>query len=365
MDNTELHYLTYDPNEIWIEMQMAYFEAGGDLLYPGDEKDMLLRAVQAIIMQAFAGIDNALRMDTLRYAQRDYLKIYGEKRNCPYNEASNATATVQITFKATGKTETISAGEALTADGEILYTLVDDVYDVGYAQTISAEVVCSRAGTVGNGLLSGTQMQFILTHEGVESVYCSADATGGMDDEDLEVYRERIREHGLASVTTGPAKQYESAAKAVSTLILDANAIRLEAGNVGIYLLLSSEESAATVIQSVDEALNSQDARPLTDQVTVALATPVAYTLNVKYIAPTSSDVATAIANAVDEYVAWQDQVIGQAFNPDRLMAMLYQAGCLRVAWGDGSTFNGGEVTYTLIEPNQYCKGTITLAVMD
>ena len=43
MDNTELHYLTYDPDEIWAEMQRAYVENGGDILYPGDEKEMLLR----------------------------------------------------------------------------------------------------------------------------------------------------------------------------------------------------------------------------------------------------------------------------------------------------------------------------------
>ena len=36
-------------------------DAGGDVLYPGDEKEMLMRGVQSIIMQAFAGIDNALK----------------------------------------------------------------------------------------------------------------------------------------------------------------------------------------------------------------------------------------------------------------------------------------------------------------
>ena len=32
MDNTEIHYLTYDPEEIWNEMVMAYVEAGGDTI---------------------------------------------------------------------------------------------------------------------------------------------------------------------------------------------------------------------------------------------------------------------------------------------------------------------------------------------
>jgi uncharacterized phage protein gp47/JayE len=55
---------------------------------------MLLRGVQGIIMQAFAGIDNALRMDTLRYAVGEYLDIYGEKRNCYRIAAAAATSTI-------------------------------------------------------------------------------------------------------------------------------------------------------------------------------------------------------------------------------------------------------------------------------
>ena len=33
MDNTEIHYVTYDPEEIWRAGMDAYMEAGGDVLY--------------------------------------------------------------------------------------------------------------------------------------------------------------------------------------------------------------------------------------------------------------------------------------------------------------------------------------------
>ena len=73
--DSEIHYLSYDPEEIWKEMILAYIEAGGDILYPGDEKEMLLRGVQSIVTQVFAGVDAALRTDTLRYAVGEYLDI--------------------------------------------------------------------------------------------------------------------------------------------------------------------------------------------------------------------------------------------------------------------------------------------------
>lgn len=364
MDN-EIHYATYDSEEIWKEMIIAYVEAGGDILYPGDEKEMVLRAVQAIIMQVFAGIDVALRMDTLRYAVGEYLDIYGEKRNCTRIPAHSATATAEIKFRASGTAKTLSAGAALTADGERLYLLVENVEQTGYEQTISTEVICRDTGGIGNGLLAGTQMQFMVPNPAVVSVYATRDASGGQDEEDDDTYRERIRTFGLINTTTGPQMQYESAAKNVTSEILDARALNLGAGIVGVYLLLLSDTGAAAILESVKNALNAQEVRPLTDTVEVYRATPMPYTLNVQYAQSQGANITAAIASATAEYQKWQDEVIGRAFNPDILMSMLYQAGAIRVVWGDGSNFNGNAVEYTNIAADAHCKGTITLAVMN
>lgn len=360
----EIHYLAYDPEEIWKEMNVAYIEAGGDILYPGDEKEMLLRGVQSIVTQVFAGVDAALRMDTLRYAVGEYLDIYGEKRNCIRIPSEAATCTIEIKFKASGIAKTLSAGTALTADGERLYLLADDVEQTGYEQTISAEVVCRDTGGIGNGLLAGTQMQFMIPNPAVISVYAMRDSSGGQDEEDDDTYRERIRTYGLINTTTGPQAQYESAAMDVTSEILDARALNNGAGKVGIYLLLASDTGAAAILESVKTALNAQSVRPLTDTVEVYRATKISYALNVKYAQEAGSNIASAIAEAVQEYQKWQDKTIGRAFNPDKLMAMCYQAGAIRVAWGDGSHFNSESATYTEIAENAHCQGTITMAVM-
>lgn len=364
MDN-EIHYLTYDPEAIWEEMIVAYVEAGGDILYPGDEKEMLLRGVQSMLVQVFAGVDVALRMDTLRYAVGEYLDLYGEKRNCIRIPAEAATCTVEIRFKASGTAKTIAAGSALTADGDKLYLLMEAVEQTGYEQTISAEVICRETGGMGNGLLNGTQMQFMVPNPAVLSVYATRDASGGQDEEDDETYRERIRTYGLINTTTGPQEQYESAAMNVTSEILDARALNLGAGIVGIYLILQNDVGAAAIIQSVSEALNAQDVRPLTDTVRVYRAAQMPYELNVQYAQEAGGSITAAVSDAVAEYQRWQDETIGRAFNPDKLMAMIYQAGATRVVWGAGSNFNGGNVEYTAINENAHCKGTVTLAVMN
>ncbi len=364
MDTSEIHYLTYDPEKIFDEMQYAYIENGGDVLYPGDEKEILLRAVQSIVVQAFAGVDNALRMATLRYAVGEYLDLYGQNRGCSRIEAQAARATVEIKFRATGKTGIIEAGTPMTADGDHLYSLDEDVAQTGYQQTVRVAITANDTGSPGNGLLAGTQMQFLIPQTAVESVFCVQDAEGGQEREDDETYRERIRLHGLANITTGPKVQYEAAAKNVTSEILDAKASNLGTGKVGIALLLASKTGSAAIIQNVVDALNDSGVRPLTDNVIVYLAEEIPYTLNVMYKMDTGSGITAAIADAVSDYQKWQDGNIGKAFNPDRLMAELYRAGATRVLWGEGSNFGGGDVEYTEIPQNACCRGTITLDVL-
>lgn len=364
MDKSEIHYLTYDADEIYNEMQKAYIEAGGDVLYPGDEKEMLLRAVQSVIVQSFAGVDNALRMATVKYSVRDYLDLKGEDRRCYRLNDQQAKSVVEIKFFATGKTGAIEAGTAVTADGARLYLLDEEVSYSGNQQTIRVGVTANDSGSVGNGLLAGTQMQFLVPLDGVESVYCVSDAEGGQEREEDEPYRQRIRAHGLASVTTGPKVQYEAVAKSVTSEIKDAKSVNIGDGKVGNYLLLTSDTGVDAIIKNVKTALSEIDVRPMTDEVSVFRATGVPYTLNVLYKAKPDMNISAAIAEAVSEYQKKQDGELGKAFDPYELISKIYQAGAVRVVIGEGSTFNGGPAEYTEISEKEHCQGTITLGVI-
>ena len=364
MDTTEVHYLTYDPDEIWTEMLKAYVEAGGDILYPGDEKEMLLRSVLADIVQVFAAVDNALRMQTLRYAVGEYLDILGEQRSCERIGAKAAKATVTITANATGRESVVSAGTAMTADGSVFYLLDDDLELTGSAQTQTVSVTAEQTGTTGNALLAGAELSLASTNPAVSAIVAATDAGGGQDKEDDDTYRERIRAYMLTSVTAGPKRQYEAIAEAVSSVIVDARAMAAGAGTVCVYLALSDDAGSEALIAEVEAALNDDNVRPLTDLVTVQLADEAAYTLNVRYIYDGSADIQAAAEQAAADYQVWQENTIGQAFNPDRLMAALYQAGVTRVIWDEGSEFEGGSVEYTQIADYRRCKGTITLTAV-
>lgn len=363
MDNTELHYLTYDPDAIWDEMMEHYIEAGGDILYPGDEKEILFRGMQAIAMQIFAGVDNALRMDTLRYAVGEYLDIYGEKRNCIRIPAEAARCRIEMTFAA-GADVMLPAGTAMTADGEIIYVTETDVYQNPYSNMAQCDIICTETGAQGNSLRAQTQMTLLNGTANVLSITTISDAEGGQAKEDDEAYRERIRQYGLASVTTGTYTTYRAAAMEVSSEIIDANPVNGGAGVVNVYLLINSGTPAQGIINAVTAKLSPKDVRPLTDTVNVIQATDVEYTLNVQYVQADGSDISAEVGAAIQAYQEWQDRTIGRAFDPDRLKAMLYQVGASRVTFATGSEFDGGDVEYTEIEASERCKGEITAAVV-
>lgn len=372
MDNTELHFLTFDPEEMYRDMTEIYMANGGEALYPGDEKEILLRGVQAIMVTGFAAVDNALRMSTLRYATGQYLDLIGENRGCERLGGNKAHAKVTFTFSSSSGT--VKKGTRITADGKTIYTVdmgMSIANPIGGGASVGAvitvNVTAEEAGEDGNLLTAGTEMQLLESNPKVVRIACTTSASGGTDKESDDDYRERIRNYGLTNNTTGPRLQYESRAKEASGEIIDVHAMRgtglLDNGTVNIVLLVPAGQFS-TIKPLVEAALNDERVRPLTDIVVVQEAIANDYTLRVQYKQEAGSNISADVAKAVEEYQKWQDGKIGRAFNPDRLMAAIYSLGATRVVWGQGSNFEGEPVEYTEILEDNCCKGTITVEVL-
>lgn len=362
-----LHYVSYLPESLWEAMIQAYVDQGGDVLYPGDEKEMLLRGVQAILVSAYAAHDTAAKLRTLRYAVGEYLDLIGETKGVARIEAAKATATATLTVAGSG-TITLPAGTKFTKDGTVFFANPEAVVVIGYGSEVTAAFTleCTEGGEFGNGIVAGTVMKPVEASRTFVSAELTGDTTGGRDEETDDDYRERIRLAGLNNATTGPQMAYESKAMAVSTAITDASAIRVADGSVAVYLLLDTElteAEKAAQIAAVLAALNAEDERPLTDLVTVQEAAQIAYALDVTYRAPDTAtqNVIAAIAAAAEEYRDWQNTQIGRAFDPYKLTAMLYNAGATRVTIEETSTVGEGSAEYTEITQAQYLLGTVTL----
>ena len=339
MDNTELHYVTYDPDEIWNEMIYNYVQAGGDVLYAGDEKEMLLRSVQADIVQVLAGVDNALRMQTLRYAVGDYLDVIGENRNCPRLKATGAS--IELIIRSATE-QTIPATNLLTTDGKLFWQMNNDVYiSEGHAIVTAT---CTTVGTVGNGITTDTEFKFATAPEGTVTVFPYASTSGGgREDETDEEYRERIRTWMGTSSTAGPKKQYETLAKTTSgATITDALATNVnpetgleQEGHVYVFIMGESDVATETEQGLVLQRIMADDVKPLTDTVHVKSSDRLAYVIRGVVTYNGSAAVAEDLNEAIEEYKQWQHFKIGRPFHPDKLKAMLFQAGALKVQFAN------------------------------
>lgn len=171
----------------------------------------------------------------------------------------------------------------------------------------------------------------------------------------------------MQSSTTGPASQYEAVALSASSELIDVRAVNGGAGVVDVNLLLADGADTYNVIAAVKDALNDDTVRPLTDTVNVRLASTVEYSIVVAYsIASPLKAVegARALRATADEYLAWQDNAIGRAFDPFRLIGMLYQAGASRVEFKPESRFNGGALQYIEIDAYTHTSGSVALEAM-
>lgn len=362
----DIHFVTYDPDEMWNAAMEAYAEAGGSVLYPGDEKEIYLRGVMYILTLTLAGVDTGIRMNTLQDAVGAYLDLKGNENHCPRIEESSATAMARIVFQASGKAQTIPAGSILTADGAVFWSLMEDVVQTGYAQETDVMIACNTGGNTGNGVPAGTALRFVEGYPAVVKVTTLEESAGGQEREDDDTYKERIHQFGLAAITTGPASQYEAIARAVSSEVLDARAVHDGAGRVKIYVILKTESGAAALLKKIEEACSPDDKRPLTDFVTAEQGVKLPYAIAIKYKLPEDATASTTqdIADEITAHLEWQNNTLGRPFNPERLISRIYNAGAVRVVLGEESHFNNGACEYTEIGEGFRCDGTVSIEVM-
>lgn len=363
MAEKDLTYVACDPDALWAEGIRLYMGYGGSILYPGDEKEMLLRSFVALMAQGLEAANEGIKMRTLRYAVGEYLDVYGEGVFCDRIMAKAASGEVSILFRQSGINKTIYAGAQMTADGVKYYKTTQDIVQTGFAQTVTAKIECTESGSAGNGLSVGKEMQMAENNPAIESITVTSPAIGGNDTEEQEAYRERIRTDGGAAVTTGTTIQYRADALAASSDVIDARPLKNADSTVTVHLLLKDGADEESVIAAVIAALNPKNRRPLTDSVSAEIAGALSYTLNLSYRLPeaATADMAKAVAACVAEYINWQDNEIGLAFNPYYLVSAMYTAGATMVTIDESSSFNSGAAVYTAIAENQRCKGTVSI----
>lgn len=178
-------------------------------------------------------------------------------------------------------------------------------------------------------------------------------------------FRRRIQLSLEGFSVAGPRGAYIFHGLSADADVLDVSATSPTPGQVVITVLsrIGTGTASSPLLAAVSAKLNSDEIRPLTDQVTVQSASIVNYAVNAQlyvYPGPDSSVVLQKALAALDTYIA-QVHKIGQDVTLSGIYAALHQPGVQRVNL-TSPTAN------IVISPTQasYCTGvTVTVAGTD
>lgn len=310
------------------------------VLPQADKFRIIINSIALILYQNLQCIDRAGKQNTLKYAYGEYLDNKAAEKGVVRKTAKAATVNVKFSLEAARSSSTlIPKGTRVSNDSDIYFETQNSEEIAAGNTDIVISCVCTEAGTLGNNIQIGEITTLVDPVTYINEVVNTTVSTGGTGDEDDDSLRERVFLAPSSYTTTGSADAYIYHCKLFSNDIADVIATSdVGSAVVNIIVLLKNgvipEEELITQLQ---EYLNSDSIKTLTDKVVVAAPSVKKYDINLTYYI-NKSDRSKAlliqknVEKAIDEYILWQNSKIGRDINPDKLIEKIITAGAKRVA---------------------------------
>lgn len=317
----------------------------GRKLARADPLRLFLNSLALIIIQQRVAFNHAFKMNLLAYTEGDAMDHIGNFIGCDRIEATAATTTVQVTLSAVqNHTVIVPAGTRVATDDNVVFSIEKDIDVPIGSQTATGRALCQQKGTIGNGYDINTVKNIVDNVPYVAEIINITATEGGAERESDEAYRERIHEAPEKFTTAGSKQSYQYYTKQSSSLITDVTVNSPEAGTVCIVPLLSGGELPGDeIIQKIQETLNDNEIRPLTDKVLVKKPETISFSVNLTYYIDeddesTQVTIKNNVEKAVAEYVKWQKEKLGRDINRTELYYRIRNAGAKRVVISEPAT---------------------------
>ena len=328
-------------NEMIADYEKKYQEATGRkvTLRPGDKEHIHLRIEAGQYFQMYQILDNAAKMNLLKYSKGNFLRHLGAFKKTFIQEPKPAVVTARFTLSEIRKDVIyIPQGTRITA-GDGVYFATDDYAEVKAGDSfVDVDCTCETVGEVGNEYIVGQIETIVDPVPYVSGVSNITKSDGGTGEESEESFRERIFLAPSSYSVAGPADAYEYWVKQYnSAAIEDVKIYEPTEAVVDIrILLIGGALPSKTFCSGCLEYLRENPIIPLTDNDLVAAPDVVNYNLKaVYYIARSDLNnikvIQESIEAAKETYLNWQRTKIGRDINPDALTEFVRAAGGKRV----------------------------------
>lgn len=336
IDNTTLESIE---EKMKSDYEKKYEEVTGEsiVLSRADPATLILYACAVQLYQGYKYIDRAGKQELLKYTYGDHLDHIAARAGIAREQAKPARALVRFTLSDIRENIVyIPQGTMVTNGSEYFETESHAAIQPGSAYS-DVECVCTVDGSEGNDLAAGELKVLVNPIPYIASVSNTEKTAGGTDIEDDDSLKERIYYSASRYSVAGPEGAYEYWVRTFNADILD---IRVTSENpvevVIEFIMADGELPTGGVITGLQNYLQNQQIRPLTDKVTVKAPDTVDYKINVTYYINSSDlskeqTIKANVEEAVNQYIIWQRSKIGRDINPSRLIQMMISAGAKRV----------------------------------
>lgn len=353
--------------EMISDFETQYEEITGDKITLGtaDPSRLILYACALQIYQAFQWVERAGRQDLLKYSEGEFLDNLAALKGIQRLQASKAKTILRFSLEETKLSATgIPKGTRVTGSNSNLYFATDTYVEIPVDSLyVDVEATCETAGEEGNGYTEGKLDTMVDIIPYVYQVTNISVTEGGADIEDDEDLAERAYLAPSSYSVAGPEDAYRYWAKAFNQNIDDIKVSSPTPGEVKICFLLNGELPNESTISGLEEFLQNNNVRPMTDHVKVSAPTEENYNINLRYFINRSDSnqavtIKIQVEKAINDYVAWQRK-IGRDINPSELIRRVISAGAKRVEVVEPVYKVVNETTVPKIQDNQVQYGGI------
>ncbi|WP_434171187.1 hypothetical protein AHYW_002607 [Providencia manganoxydans] len=336
----DVEFIDTDAGKTEENIIQLYEALTNTVLYPADPVRLFLSTLAAVISQQKVQINQAGKMNLLRYARGHFLDHIGALVGSYRTEAIAAQTELQFSIDAPlNFNVSVPKGTRVTSDGSVYFATDRLATILAGTTTIQVPATCLTSGLVGNALVSGQLDRLVDPLPYITKVTNITESTGGAEREQDEPYRLRIALAPESFSVAGPILAYEYWARSTSTHITDVAVYSPEPGTVQLRILLVGGMIPAAnskEIRAVRDVLNAEKTRPLCDTVLVDPPVAVSKDYQLKWFITQNQEgyftaIQAAMKSAVADYEAWQTGAIGRNINPDALIERCRAAGAWRV----------------------------------
>jgi len=337
-DLPDIDFVPIDPEQIKNNIITVYEAISERKLFPGDPIRLFLLSQAEVIIQQRVLLNDAAKMNLLRYARGPYLDQLGAFMETPRLAATAAVTTVRFALSAPRlEAVLIPAGVRVTPGNNIFFATSQVAEIPGGSTHVDVLCKCLATGTTGNGYLPGQINTLVDPQPYISTVANLTESAGGTDVEKDGPYQERIYTAPERFSVAGPTGAYEYWARTAHPGIMDVKVYSPAPESVNVLVLMAGGAlPSQEILDAVSTVLSDRTKRPLTDRVTVSAPSVVNYTISLKYWINSANavdavSIQSAVGAAVQDYVLWQKSKIGRNIVPSELTRLIMNAGAHRV----------------------------------